>query len=335
MIIIPHNKPTLGKEEEIAAQRVIQSGWLAQRKEVETFENFFCDFIGIQHGHSVAVSSGTAALYIALWVLNAKNKNIAIPSYVCASVRYAVSMAQANEVIIDTEINTPNISIDDLNRSKCDIAIVPHMYGIPVDIYKINSKSIIEDCCQALGATTNGVSVGLNGEVGIFSFYVTKLMTTGGQGGMIISKNKSLIDEIKDYREFDMRSDKKMRFNFQMTDLQAAIGIEQLKKMSKFLNRREAIYKMYLDAGLPLLPDDKKTSNALPIRYRAILKTDQPRELIKKLSNHHIKAIIPIEDWELLSPTPHALKYAGETISLPLYPSLTNEQVKYIIKTLQ
>jgi len=332
--MIPHNKPTLGNEEEFAAQRVIRSGWLAQGEEVEKFENHFCDFMSLSHGHAVAVSSGTAALYLALWVLHAKDKKIAFPSYVCASVRYAVNLIHAHEEIIDTEINTPNISINELNQSECPIAIVPHMYGIPVLIDKISKKLIIEDCCQAIGAINNGIPVGLNGEVGIFSFYATKLLTTGGQGGMVVSKDKSKIDEIKDYREFDMRSDKKMRFNFQMTDLQAAIGLEQLKKLHEFLNRREEIYNKYISAGLPLQTEDIEMDDTKPIRYRAILKTNKPKELIKKLADNHIKAIIPIEDWELLSPTPNALKYSRETVSLPIYPSLTNEQVKYIINTL-
>jgi len=332
--MIPHNKPTLGKQEELAAKRIIQSGWLAEGTEVEKFEHNFCDFIGISHGHAVAVSSGTSALYLALWVLNAKKKKVAFPSYVCASLRYAVNMAQAKEEIIDIEKGYPNISINELNKSDCSIAIVPHIYGNPVELDKIKNKLIIEDCCQSIGAKFNGKHVGLIGEIGIFSFFATKLMTSGGQGGMIVSKNKSLIDEIRDYRKFDMRNDKKMRFNFQMTDLQASIGIEQLKKLPGFLNRREEIFNFYLNAGLPI-QTNKKVSNSNPIRYRAILISENPKELIKKLYDNRIKAIVPIEDWELLSPTKNAINYCKKTISLPLYPSLTDEEVNYIIKTIQ
>jgi perosamine synthetase len=333
--MISHNKPTLGKEEEFAASRILKSGWIAQGKEVEKFENYFCDFLGVPHGHAVAVSSGTSALYLALWVLKAKNLKVAFPSYVCASIRYAVNMVQANEVIIDSENGSPNISIDELNQSEISIAIVPHIYGNPVDLDKIKTNFIIEDCCQSIGARYNDKQVGLIGDIGIFSFYATKLMTSGGQGGMVVSKNKSWIDEIKDYREFDMRNDKKMRFNFQLTDLQAAIGIEQLKKLPDFLNRREEIFNMYLKAGLPIQTTINQVSNAEPIRYRAILISNKPKELIKKLYDNKITAIIPIEDWELLSATPNALKYSQETISIPIYPSLTNEDVNYIIKTLQ
>ena len=99
---------------------------------------------------------------------------------------------------------------------------------------KYNFK-LINDNCHALGAKINDNMVGLNGTVGIFSFYVTKLMTSGGQGGMLISKNKEYADAARDYREFDLRNDNKKRFNFQMTDLQAAIGREQLKKLPSLI----------------------------------------------------------------------------------------------------
>ena len=88
------------------------------------------------------------------------------------------------------------------------------MYGIPIEFNNTSDVGVIEDCCQALGAKVNDRLVGLEGDVGFFSFYATKLMTSGGQGGMLISKNKDLVDEAKDYREFDMRHDTKKRFNF-------------------------------------------------------------------------------------------------------------------------
>lgn len=332
---IAHNKPTLGIEEELAAQRVIRSGWLAQGQEVKKFEDDFCEFLGMPQGHAVAVSSGTAALYLALWALNAGSKRVAFPSYVCAALRYAVGLIQGQEVIVDTTADTPNISIDELNNSASEIAIVPHTFGIPVRVDRVNVPIIIEDCCQALGAGLHGKSVGLHGHVGVYSFYATKLITSGGQGGMVASQSKDIIDQIRDYREFDMRSDKIMRFNFQMTDLQAAIGKAQLKKLPQFLERRELIFNMYHEAGLPLYRNDDAHNDCRSIRYRAILPFNDQKTLIQKLAKKGINAIVPIEDWELLATTPNALKYTKENISLPLYPSLTLEQVQHIIKTLQ
>jgi perosamine synthetase len=131
-----------------------------------------------------------------------------------------------------------------------------------------------------------------------------------------------------------MRADKKMRFNFQMTDLQAAIGIAQLKKLPQFLERREFIYRKYRDAGLLPPDNEKKSFPSKPVRYRAIVRTKKAGDLKKQLAGRHIAAIVPLEDWELLSATPHALQYCRETLSIPLYPALSNEQVESIIQVL-
>ena len=205
------------------------------------------------------------------------------------------------------------------------------MYGIPIEIENYGNP-IIEDCCQALGAKINDQLVGLKGEIGIFSFFATKLMTSGGQGGMLISKNKEYVDAARDYREFDLRNDTKKRFNFQMTDLQAAIGREQLRKLPSFLKRRNEIFNMYKNEGLELLDVDDKKIN--PVRYRAIIKTSKPNEIIKSLDSVDVKAIVPTEDWELLgqkSLFPNGLKLSKETVSIPLYPSLTNSEINVIL----
>jgi perosamine synthetase len=337
--MIPHNKPTLGKEEEEAALRVIRSGWLAQGHQVNAFENEFCQFLNLPQGHAVAVSSGTAALFLALWAVNAKNKTVAFPVYACSALRNAVSMAGAKEFLVDVAEGSPNIDLENVKKSKPDIAILPHMYGIPVDFDIIEGVNIIEDCCQSLGATVDGKATGLKGDLGIFSFYATKLMTSGGHGGMVISKVKHLIDMIRDYREFDCRDDDKKRFNFQMTDLQAAIGREQLRKLPGFLNRREEIFKMYKDTGLDLLDvKEEDRGKLIPIRYRTVLKTDRSEEIIEQLSKNNIKAIVPIEDWELLGDSslfPNALRMTKQTASIPCYPSLTNTEVNKIIQVMR
>ena len=333
-IMIPHNRPTLGIEEETASLRVLRKGWLSQGEEVENFENEFCDYLGLPHGHAVALSSGTASLFLALEILNAENKKILFPSYVCSALRHAVSMANGKEELVDISKNSPNISMNDIEKNPHDISIIPHMYGIPIK-FQNNTNLTIEDCCQALGAKINDNMVGLNGTVGIFSFYVTKLMTSGGQGGMLISKNKEYADAARDYREFDLRNDNKKRFNFQMTDLQAAIGREQLKKLPSFLKKRNEIFNIYKRAGLDML--DIIDDDIDPVRYRAIIKTSNPLEIIKSLDSAGIKSIIPTEDWEILGPKsqfPNSFKLSKETVSIPLYPSLTNEEIDLILSIL-
>ena len=334
--MIQHNKPTLGIEEEQAAQRIICSGWLAQGPEVESFENEFCKFIGLPNGYAVAVSSGTAALFLALWVLEAEGKKVVFPGYVCSALRHAVGMIGGHESIVDVSINSPNIDLTKIIKNN-QISIIPHMYGIPVDLDEFKNFPIIEDCCQALGAKNNGISVGLHGEAGIFSFYATKLMTTGGQGGMFVSNKKNLVDAVRDYREFDYRKDIKKRFNFQMTDLQAAIGREQLKKLPIFLARREAIFQKYKKAGLNLLDVNPSDTHLSPVRYRAIMKTDNPKRIIDSLEKVGVKSIIPTEDWEVLGDhrlLPNSLELTRSTVSLPVYPSLTDQDIDIILSAI-
>ena len=107
--MIEHNKPTLGKQEQKVASKVLESGYIAQGLEVEKFEDEFCDFLSLPKQNAVALSSGTSSLFMALWSLNAKNKSIAMPVYVCSSLRHAVPMAQATEVLIDNSTDSPNI----------------------------------------------------------------------------------------------------------------------------------------------------------------------------------------------------------------------------------
>ena len=328
---IAHNKLSFDIEEEQAAVKIIRSGWIAQGKEVEAFENEICDFLDLPHGHAVAVSSGTAALFLALLAVDAKNKKVAFPAYVCSSLRHATAMAQACELLIDSQRYSPNIDIEKLNLSNADIAIVPHMFGIPVDISQVSKKiTVIEDCAQALGAKINGTPVGLQGDVGVFSFYATKMITAAGQGGMLVSKNRDLIDAIRDYREFDQRNDEAKRFNFQMTDLQAAIGRVQLKKLPSFIARREEIFKQYKQAGLNML----NFENGVPVRYRAILIDSRASKILENLTQLGVKSIVPLEEWELLGKKelfPEAFAWTQRTVSLPIYPSLTDKEVKKII----
>lgn len=335
--MIPHNRPTLGIEEEEAALRVLRSGWLTQGEEVISFENEFCKFLGLPEGHAVAVGNGTSALFLSLWVLNAKNKKISIPGYVCSALHNSVSMIGGNENVIDTSPNSPNLDLNLLKKSNSDIAILPHMYGIPIDITNLENNLIIEDCCQALGATINNKQVGLHGTVGIFSFYVTKLMTSGGHGGMFVSTDKELVNRVKDFREFDEREDYKPRFNFQMTDIQAAIGRVQLKKLPDFLKRREEIFQRYKKEGLDLLDIDEDVKHISPVRYRAILKTINAQKIISSLQNIGIKSIIPTDEYiisENESKYPNSSKFTKETLSLPIYPTLKDSELDNILSVL-
>jgi len=338
IVLIPHNKPTLGLEEEAAALRVIRSGWVAKGKEVESFENEFCEFVGLPKGHAATVSSGTAALFLGLVMLGGSGKNVGSPGYVCSALRNAVDMSEGKNVLVDVGYNSPNIDLGKLSEENPQIAIVPHMFGIPINVSNLKKIPIIEDCSHALGARVNGKHVGLEGEFGIFSFYATKMITSGGFGGMLISKNKKLVDEVIDYIVYDKKNDSNRRFNFQMGDLQAAIGREQLRKLPNFLERREKIFKKYKDAGLDILDVPTEDSQVLqPVRYRAVMKTKNQIKTIKSLKDNGIITEILNNEWILSqNPTkfPNSLNMVHNTISLPIYPSLSDENIEKIIAAL-
>lgn len=331
--MIPHNLPTLGVDEQAAATRVLESGWVAQGPEVEAFEKELCRFFNLPDGHAVAVSSGSAALYLALWALEGKGMRVGMPVYSCSALRNAVGLVGGKSVYLDCEKNSPNVDMTAASRSVIDILIAPSMFGIPVGLPDTRHYKVIEDVAQSFGAMIDGERIGLRGEVGICSFYATKLMTTGGQGGAVISRDKALVEKVRDYREFDCRGDTKLRFNFQMTDLQAAVGRVQLDRLPEFVERREKWFSMYQEAGLDLFDD--RTLGVQPVRYRIVMRCTEPNRVIAALASAGIRAIVPIEERELLDdPThyPEALALANTTVSLPAYPGLREEDVARIAR---
>lgn len=330
--MIPHNRPSFDAAECLASTRALGSGWVAQGPEVESFENELCQYLGLPEGHAVAVSSGSAALFLALWVSGASTRRIGLPVYGCSALRNAVALAGGECVYLDCKEGTPNVDVRAALDADVDILIAPSMYGIPIELPVSRSCKVVEDVAQSLGASVAGERIGLRGEVGICSFYATKLMTTGGQGGAVISRDKSLIDSVRDYRDFDHRDDAKLRFNFQMTDIQAAIGRVQLGKLPAFLAQRERLFGIYIDAGLDLL-GSSIAPDIRPVRYRAVMHCDDPRGLIETLRKNGVSAIVPLERWELLDQPeryPVAEQASVSSVSLPVYPTLPEEEARRI-----
>jgi perosamine synthetase len=332
--VISHNRPTLGTTEKEAALRVLDSGWVAQGREVEAFEAEVCAYLGLDERCAVALSSGTSALFMALWALGVRGKRVAIPVYSCAALRNAVVMAGAQPVAIDVESDSPNIDFAAIPRDGADVIVAAHMFGFPSRwAREFNSMPVIEDCAQALGARVDGNPVGLNGTCAVFSFYASKMLTSGGQGGMLASREKSIIDAVRDYRQFDSRHDRLPRFNLQMTDLQAAIGRAQLAQLGTFIQRRKEIQNRYVAAGIPLW--FSPAAGCEPNHYRAIMEHQDTSVAIEQLKLDGIHAIVPICDWELLDDTerfPRAAALCQRTISLPTYPLLTSAEVLKVIR---
>jgi perosamine synthetase len=352
---IAHNKPFLGLEEANIASSVIESGWLAQGIKTKEFENAICAYLNIASNHAVAVSNGTSALYISLQILNLpKNSEVIIPTYVCSSLLNAIYMADLIPVVVDVNPIDFNIDINIVDAkitSKTRVIIIPHTYGVPLDIkafskYKLNGIFIIEDCATAIGAKIGDYYAGTFGDIAIFSFYASKFLTCGN-GGMVVSNNIELINKARDYREFDGVDTYHKRFNFKITDIQAAIGIEQLKKIDGFLIRRKNFAKQYSDV-CKIKGWDYQTTLGVELlanNYRFVLKLEKKeRENLKQyLNKNKVCSIVPTENFELLH---NYLKLdkcdyqvaetlAESTLSIPIYPALKDIEFNYIIRLLK
>lgn len=330
--MIPHNRPTLGHEESQAAARVIASGWVAQGEEVLSLEYEFGNYINLPAESIVAVSSGSAALYISLAIARAKNRYVSASAYSCRSIFNAIQLSGGIPHFLDIEEVSVNAS---LKKSNADIYIIAHMFGLPdLNVKKKRSYFLVEDAAQALGATIKNIQVGLFGDIGVFSLGATKIITSGGQGGIIISKNRDISDLARKIRDYDSIVDTIPRFNFQMTDIQAAIAREQLKKLPGFIFRRAEIFKKYQSAGLPLI--DNTDKDIKPVRFRAVLLSDAKNIIScqEHLLANGIKSIIPVKEEELLMPStsvPNAAKLTHKTLSIPIYPSLSDNDVDRVI----
>lgn len=348
--MIPHNQPTIESEEIKVVNEVLRSRQISQGAYVTKLEKAIAKSLG-EKFESIAVSSGTAALYLALKHLGlSKNDEVVVPTYVCSALLNAIFLLEAKPVLVDIDPNDFNISLQETMKKltlKVKAVVVPHIYGMPAAIDKfVNLKvPIIEDCAQAIGASVDDKPVGGFGEVAIFSFYATKMITTG-QGGMVASKNRKLINIIRDYREFDYRRDYKPRFNFQMTDLQAALGLVQFKKLNQFIARRRQIAKFYseilAEKDYIMLPTEMKGRKSCWYRY--VMRTSESlvNRIRDQLDRAGIRTIVPIQTFELLhrylklSPEdfPQAEKLAKTTLSLPIFPDLTDQQLQVIGKVL-
>lgn len=333
---ISHNRPTFNREETRAVKHVIKTGWVAQGKKVEEFEAKFCEYMGLPSGHAVALSSGSAALYMAILALEARGQKIGLPVYTCAAVNNAVILAGGETLLIDNTTAGPNLDINIADAAELHTLIAVSTFGIPLSLSTENKYFVIEDISQALGANIGTQKIGLQGDVGICSFSATKLITSAGQGGMLFSTNERLVEFARDYRDFDARQDRLPRFNFQMTDVQAVVGTVQLAKLPSFLRKREEIFRIYSDAGLNLIKENEP--NHSPSRYRAVIRNTTPMKVQEILIEKGISSIVPFAYEELLRTSTkdkNAVDLSRSTLSIPIYPTLTLGQARKIAKTVK
>jgi len=338
---IPHSRPTLGQAEIEPVAGVIASSQIAQGQVVHEFERAFAQKMNAKY--AVSTNSGTAALHLVLLAMGiGEQDEVVIPSYVCTALLNAVKYVGATPVLAEIDPENYNLDPDDVKRrltKRTKAVIVPHLFGLAADMEGLLALNvpIIEDCAQAIGSTYRQKYVGTFGEAAIFSFYATKVMTTA-EGGMVVSGSKDLMDRVRDLREYDNKDKYKIRYNYKMTDIHAAIGLVQLSRIERFIQRRRAIAGSYdqaiesLDLQLP-----PREQGHIYFRYVLGLGTDAG-SWIRKLKGEGIGCARPVyrplHQYLGLKGFGRTEKAWKESLSIPIYPSLTAENVDRVIKGL-
>jgi len=353
--------PQIGKEEIKAVVDVMKSGMLAQGPKVAEFEEKFAKFIGTKY--AVATSNGTTALEVVLRAYGIKEGDevITTPFTFIASAN-AILYTGARPVFVDINPVTFNIDADLIEKAitKKTKAILPvHLYGGACDmtaIMKIAKKhklAVIEDACQAHGAEWRNKKVGSFG-TGAFSLYPTKNMTVG-EGGMITTNDKVVYEKalllrahgshIRYYHDI-------LGYNYRMTDLEGAIGTEQLKKLPKFNKARQA-NAAYLNKNLSklagiIVPEAPNSVTHVYHQYTIRVTKDFPKtrdEVLAILTEVGIGTAVfyplPLnrqkvyQDLGYKPNTPVADEVSSQVLSLPVHPGLKKTDLAYIVKTFQ
>lgn len=256
--MIPVAEPSLSEEELKNVVEVVKSGWISSKGEYVTkFEKEFAKFIGTRYSQST--SSGTTALHLALKAIGIKKGDeVIVPTLTFIATANVVLYCNAKPVFVDSHpeywcIDPEKIEKKITQRTK---AIVPvHLYGHPcdmdpiMDLAKAHDLYVIEDAAEAHGAEYKGKKVGSIGDIGCFSFYGNKIITTG-EGGMCTTNNEDLAKKIELLKNHGMNPQRRywhevVGFNYRMTNLQAAVGLAQLRKIDKFIETKRKNARFY------------------------------------------------------------------------------------------
>lgn len=354
--MIPIAKPLLGKEEIDAVTEVLSSGMIAQGPKVDEFELAFSEYTGCEY--AAAVNSGTAALHIALLAYGiGKGDEVITTPFSFIATANSILYTGAKPIFADIEPDTFNIDPEKIQEkiTPNTRAILPvHLYGHPADMKAIMEIAedkkliVVEDACQSHGAAFHGKKVGSFG-TGAFSFYPTKNMTTS-EGGMLTTNDKEIAEKAKMIRAHGSKVrylHEMLGFNLRMTDIAAAIGLEQLKKLDKFTEARQRNAEMLSSElkGLPgLVPSITKIGCTHVFHQYTVRakKRDQLAAFLKeKEIGTGVHYPIPIHKQPVYKELgykdslPVSERAVEEVLSIPVHPALSRADVQTVIKAIK
>lgn len=356
-MLITINSPSLGREEVRAVSAILKSGQLTSASatggtHVRAFEKTAASFLKARY--VIAVSSGTAALQASLHALNIKKGDeVLVPSFTFVATANSIVSTGARPVFVDITKKNYTIDPDDLQRkiTKKTKAIMPvHLYGNVAPVKRISEIAtkhnlpIIEDSAQSLGSTFKGRHTGTFSDLGCFSMYPAKVMTSG-EGGFIVTNNQNLRDKLLLIRNHGMasRGAKTFGLNFRLSEIHAAIANIQMKKLPKFLDarRRNALLLTKLISNLQIqVPTEQEHMRvnwylytvAVASRNKILKKLNQkgigaasyyPLP-IHKTQFHKSPVVLPVTDWA-----------AARVLSLPIHPGVSLKNIEYIAQVMR
>jgi len=369
-IKVPFFKPWITSEDKKSVMKALDNSLLTDGPILEKFEKEFASFTGAKY--AIGVSNATSALFLSLKALGIKKGDeIIIPDITFVATANAVLQAGATPVFADVEIDSMNISSESIIKninSKTKGIIPVHFAGRScnmnniVKIAKKNNLSIIEDCAHAIGARLNKKHVGTFGNVGCFSFYPTKNITTI-EGGMIITNSKKIKDYVSSLRNHGLTKTLAQRYsegkpwdydmlelgyNFRLDEIRSALGLSQLKRINKLNGLRKNIYEHYnkklknID-GI-IVPESSSKGDHVFHLYIMKVKNKISRDnLFEELLKFGIKTSVhykPLHKFETLKKFSKAKnlqnsnKIYDEIITLPFYPNMSKKDQNYVINSI-
>lgn len=343
-MVIASSIPTMDKEMEDAAIHALQNEMLVGGESVEKFEEEFAAYVGRKH--AIALASGTDALVIALRCLGITKRVITTPMTFVATPE-SIVLAGAKPAFADID-DTWTIDPKEIEKQIDDDveAIMPvHLYGLPAKMDEIMSIAekhdlkVIEDCAQAHGSTIGNKKVGTFGDIGCFSFYSTKNMTVGGNGGMIVTDDDAVAEKARLLREHGGSNEAQyVGYNARINTVNAAIGRVQLQRLDTWIEKRrklaETYYSLTKKWGVKTVPVMEGHTYHLYVIQSE--KRDELKQHLRKskifCGIHYPKAMHELAPYAKYAKRsyPKAEEHARTCLSLPMYPGLTDEEFKKV-----
>lgn len=365
--MIPYGHQSIDRSDIDEVVQALESDWLTQGPAVDRFEHALADYCGVEH--AVALNSGTSGLHAAYAAAGiGSGDEIIMPANTFAATANAALYLGAKPVFCDIRLDTYNIDetkIEALISEKTKAIVPVHFAGHPCEMEKIaavgkkHNLLVIEDACHALGASYKNKKIGSLSDAAVFSFHPVKSITTG-EGGMVSTNNHDLFQKMLMFRTHGITKKSELLkqndgpwyhemqilgYNYRITDIQCALGVSQLKKLNSFVTRRREIAAMYheqlqdiKDLILPTeLADAQSASHLFVIRVPAVGR----KKIFMDFQAAGIGAqvhYIPVyhhpyyrENGFANCSLPNTEEYYASCISLPIYPDLTDDQIKFIV----